>query len=247
MLRGKFTASRAGVIAAAPTPRNRYCCAGRTLPGKGAKRRGRPILGGCRVAKLSANLHPGVTKSFSCAPKLVGGTALLLLSHRTIPNPQTKGTSPMSHDQTHAGEPARTASQLTESLAQTAHTQRALLQEISSFARGESLRFFNLRLERNEAALEKMQHCVGLPGLIGVQQEWLRDFVTDVIGQNMRLAGVLRGVTHDTLATAGAAARDTVDATQAAAHQAEQQFHDSAAEAHTHPVDDAQTYSDIQH
>lgn len=153
----------------------------------------------------------------------------------------------MSHDHISTGEPARAVSQLTESLAQAAQNQRALLQEMTSFAKDESVRFFNLRLERNEAALEKMQHCVGLPGLIGVQQEWLRDFVQDFIGQNMRMAGALRGAAHDTMATATAAAQDNVDQAQDMAHQAGQQFHDMAADAHNHLVDDERAYSDIQH
>lgn len=143
----------------------------------------------------------------------------------------------MTHDNIHA----HAASQLTESLAQAAQDQRALLQEMSSFAKAESLRFFNLRLERNEAALDRMQHCVGLPGLIGVQQEWLRDFVQDLIGQNMRLAGVLRGVTHDAAATA----KDNPG--QAEDHKPEQPFHDRTADAHNHLVDDERAYSDIQH
>jgi ribosomal protein L12E/L44/L45/RPP1/RPP2 len=155
----------------------------------------------------------------------------------------------MSHDQNHTSEaePARAASQLTESLTQAAQNQRALLQEMSSFAKAESMRFFNLRLERNEAALEKMQHCVGLPGLIGVQQEWLRDFVQDLIGQNMRMAGVLRGVTHDTVTAATAAAKDMQDGAQDMAHQAEQQFQDMTADAHNHLADDERAYSDVQH
>jgi hypothetical protein len=153
----------------------------------------------------------------------------------------------MSHDHSSTNEPARAVSQLTQSLAQTAQNQRALLQEMSSFAKDESVRFFNLRLERNEAALEKMQHCVGLPGLIGVQQEWLRDFVQDFIGQNMRLAGALRGVGHDAMATATDAVQDNIDQAQDVAHHAEQQFHDMAAEAHNHLVDDERAYSDIQH
>jgi hypothetical protein len=155
----------------------------------------------------------------------------------------------MAHDHIQTGEPAHAASQLTESLAQAAHNQRALLQEMSSFAREESLRFFNLRLERNEAALDKMQNCVGLPGLIGVQQEWLRDFVQDFIGQNMRFAGALRGAAHDSMATAAAAAEDNLDrmqdGAQDMAHHAEQQFHDMAADAHNHLIDGE--HSDIQH
>jgi hypothetical protein len=158
----------------------------------------------------------------------------------------------MSHDQNHAeAGPARAVSQLTESLTQAAQNQRALLQEMTSFAKDESVRFFHLRLERNEAALEKMQHCVGLPGLIGVQQEWLRDFVQDFIGQNMRLAGALRGAGHDAMATATEAAEHNLDRMQEGAqdmaHQAGQQFHDMTADAHNHLVDDERAYSDVQH
>jgi very-short-patch-repair endonuclease len=155
----------------------------------------------------------------------------------------------MTHDQNHAAEagPSRAVSQLTESMTQAAQNQRALLQEMTSFAKTESLRFFHMRLERNEAALDKMQHCVGLPGLIEVQQEWLRDFVTDFIGQNMRLAGTLRGAAHETAAVATDAAQDNLDQTQDMAHQAGQQFHDMTADAHNHLVDDERAYSDVQH
>jgi hypothetical protein len=115
-------------------------------------------------------------------------------------------------------EPAKAVAQfgesLGDSLAQTAHSHRALVQEMTVFAKDESQRFVNLRLERNGAALDKLQSCAGLPGLISVQQEWLRDFVQDYLGQNMRLAGAYRGVAHNAMASATEAASDNIDRMQ---------------------------------
>ena len=105
-------------------------------------------------------------------------------------------------------------SQLSESVAQTAESQRALFQDITHFAKEESLRFMNLRLERNGAALDKLQNCRGLPGLLGVQQEWLRDLVQDYMSQNMRLAGAFRGVAQNVVASAAETASQTVDRMQ---------------------------------
>ena len=98
--------------------------------------------------------------------------------------------------------PAKAVSQLSESMAHTAESHRALIQEMTIFAKDEGLRFVNLRLERNGQAMDKLQNCHGIPGLIGVQQEWLRDFVQDYMGQNMRLAGALRGLTQNVMACA---------------------------------------------
>jgi hypothetical protein len=121
-------------------------------------------------------------------------------------------------------EPAKAVSQFGESLAQTAQNHRALVQEMTVFAKDESLRFVNLRLERNGAALDKLQSCAGLPGLISVQQEWLRDFVQDYLGQNMRLAGAFRGVAHNAMASATEAASDNIDRMQ---HEASDMVHKS--------------------
>jgi hypothetical protein len=102
-------------------------------------------------------------------------------------------------------------SQLGNCLTQAAEGQRQLLQEMASFARNEAARFANLRLEHNGEALEKMQNCRGLPGLIGVQQEWLRAFVEDYLGQQMRLAGAFRGLAHDALTSAAETASESID------------------------------------
>jgi len=105
-------------------------------------------------------------------------------------------------------------SQLGDSLARAAESQRLLFQEMTSFVRDEGLRFTNCRLERNGEAMEKMQNCQGLPGLIGVQQEWLRGFVEDYLAQQMRLAGAFRGIAHNVVASATETASENIDRMQ---------------------------------
>ena len=105
-------------------------------------------------------------------------------------------------------------SQLGDSLAQAAESQRLLFQEMTIFIRDEGLRFTNRRLERNGEAMEKMQNCQGLPGLIGVQQEWLRGLVEDYLAQQMRLAGAFRGIAHNVVASATETASENIDRMQ---------------------------------
>jgi hypothetical protein len=107
--------------------------------------------------------------------------------------------------------PAKAVSQLSEHLAHTAESQRALLTEMATFAKDESLRFVNLRLERHGEVLEKLQTAQGLGGVIGVQQEWLRDLLSDYAGQQTRFAGAFRGVAHTIAANVTDAASETVD------------------------------------
>ena len=126
-------------------------------------------------------------------------------------------------------DPDQTVSQLGQSLAQTAESGRALVEGMGVFAKDESLRFVNLRLERNGAALDKLQNCAGIPGLIGVQQEWLRDFLQDYSSQSMRLMGALRGLTKNVIESAAENAADSIDRMQREAkdmaHQAEGAIH----------------------
>lgn len=102
-------------------------------------------------------------------------------------------------------------SQLSQSLAQAAESQRLLAQEMTVFAKDESLRFANLRLERNGATLDKLQSCQGIPGLIGVQQEWLRDFLQDYASQGMRVMGALRGLTKNAMESAAENASENIE------------------------------------
>jgi hypothetical protein len=105
-------------------------------------------------------------------------------------------------------------SPLSQSLVQAAESHRLLAQEMTVFAKDEGLRFANLRLERNGAVLDKLQNCVGLPGLMGVQQEWLRDFLQDYAGQSMRMMGALRGLTKNAMETASENASESIERMQ---------------------------------
>ena len=126
-------------------------------------------------------------------------------------------------------DPDQSVSQLGQSLAQSAQSGRALVEGISIFAKDESLRFVNLRLERNGAAMDRLQTCAGLPGVIGVQQEWLRDLLQDYSGQSMRWMNALRGLTRNVMEKAAESAADNIDHMQHqagdAVHQAEDAVH----------------------
>jgi ElaB/YqjD/DUF883 family membrane-anchored ribosome-binding protein len=113
-------------------------------------------------------------------------------------------------------------SQLSQSVAQAAESHRLLTQEMTVFAKDEGLRFANLRLERNGAALDKLQNCVGLPGLIGVQQEWVRDFLQDYASQGMRMMGALRGLTKNAMESAAQNASENIERMQ---HEAKDMAH----------------------
>ena len=102
-------------------------------------------------------------------------------------------------------------SQLSQSLAQATESQRLLVQEMTVFAKDESLRFANLRLERNGTTLDKLQSCHGIPGLIGVHQEWLRDFLQDYASQSMRMMGALRGLTKNAMESAAENASENIE------------------------------------
>ena len=113
--------------------------------------------------------------------------------------------TPQSHDSDQA------VSQLSQSLAQAAESHRLLAEEMTIFAKDEGLRFANLRLERNGSTLDKLQNCHGIPGLIGVQQEWLRDFLQDYASQSMRVMGTLRGLTKNAMESAAENASDNIE------------------------------------
>lgn len=122
--------------------------------------------------------------------------------------------------------PAQAVSRFNAALTQAGESQRALIEEIGQFAREESLRFFNLRLERTSALIDKLSSSQGVGGIFAAQQEWLRDLIADYTAHNMRMAGAVRGMAHTVVAQAADAAGETVDHAHAQAtetmHQADQ-------------------------
>jgi len=107
--------------------------------------------------------------------------------------------------------PDHAVSQLSQSLAQAAESHRTLAEEMTVFAKDEGLRFANLRLERNGSTLEKLQNCHGIPGLLGVQQEWLRELLQDYSGQSMRLMNAMRGLTKNAMESAAENASENIE------------------------------------
>ena len=141
-------------------------------------------------------------------------------------------------------------SQLSQSLAEAAESQRALAEEITVFAKDEGLRFANLRLERNGSTLEKLQNCHGIPALIGVQQEWLRDLLQDYSSQSMRMMNAMRGLTKNAMETAAENASENIDRMQSQAQNAMERTSDAidrAAEQTGHIMQDNNYVQETQH
>jgi len=146
--------------------------------------------------------------------------------------------------------PDHAVSQLSQSLTQAAESQRALAQEMTVFAKDEGLRFANLRLERNGSTLEKLQNCHGIPGLIGVQQEWLRELLQDYSSQSMRLMNAMRGLTKNAMESAAENASDNIDRMHTQAQDAMERTSeamDRAAEQTGHIVQDNNYVQETQH
>ena len=155
------------------------------------------------------------------------------------------------HSPSSPSDPAQAISQLGETMAQTAESHRILAKEMTAFAKDESLRFMNLRLERNGQALDRLQNCHGIPGLIGVQQEWLRDLLQDYTNQSMRLMSAMRGVTKNVMASAVETASENIDRMQQEAADAMNRAGDAmdkAGEQASHMVEQADNYvQETQH
>jgi hypothetical protein len=146
--------------------------------------------------------------------------------------------------------PDQAVSQLSQSLAEAAESQRALAEEITVFAKDEGLRFANLRLERNGSTLEKLQNCHGVPGLIGVQQEWVRDLLQDYASQSMRMMNAMRGLAKNAMETAAENASENIDRMQTQAQDAMERTSDAidrAAEQTGHIVQDNNYVQETQH
>jgi hypothetical protein len=120
-------------------------------------------------------------------------------------------------DAQHQPDAEQTVSQLSRSLSQAAESHRQLAQEMTVLAKDEGLRFANLRLERNGSTLDKLQNCHGIPGLIGVQQEWVRDFLQDYASQSMRMMGAMRGFAKNVMESAAENASDNFERMQSQA------------------------------
>jgi hypothetical protein len=68
---------------------------------------------------------------------------------------------------------------------------RVLFEDLTTQWRDESMRFFDLRLDRTRQVMENLGECRGLPGLLAVQQGWMSDMMQDFTAQGLRYSEIL--------------------------------------------------------
>ena len=68
----------------------------------------------------------------------------------------------------------------------------SMVQRMMQAMQGESLRFFNRRLEHASHVIENSRDFNGVPGLMQLQQEWMLDFARDYSEQPSRFGQLMR-------------------------------------------------------
>jgi hypothetical protein len=92
--------------------------------------------------------------------------------------------------QDHANSAAEAMSHFHRVFAAAMDNNRVLLEDLTTQLRDESMRFFDLRLDRTRQAMENLGECRGLPGLLAVQQGWMSDMMQDFTAQGLRYSGI---------------------------------------------------------
>jgi hypothetical protein len=122
-----------------------------------------------------------------------------------------------------------------QSVSKALDYNRSLIEETTEFAVSESRNFINLRLERAQQALTRLESC-NVSDLAGVQQAWMRDLLQDYADQGVRYAQALQDAARKSMAAAMAIQQPLA----AKAHEtARETVHDMADEAQ-HMAQDAQ-------
>ncbi|HXS06588.1 MAG TPA: hypothetical protein VN723_07365 [Rhizomicrobium sp.] len=79
-------------------------------------------------------------------------------------------------------------SQLSQSLEKTLTQNRALFDEMARFTREETLRFAHMQLDHADHAFAHFRERHDLSGLIGAQQEWVKQMTQEYAGLSLRYA-----------------------------------------------------------
>jgi hypothetical protein len=86
---------------------------------------------------------------------------------------------------------------LSQSLEKTLIQNRALFDDMTRFARDESLRLAEAQLDHADRALSHFRERQDLSGLIGVHQEWMKHMMQDFASSSLRYAEMFqRFATH---------------------------------------------------
>ena len=85
---------------------------------------------------------------------------------------------------------------LNHSFETTFEQNRALFAEMARFTKDESMRLAHKQLDHMEQAFAHMNDGRNLIGLIGVQQEWIRDMMQEYAAQSLRYAEMFQTMTR---------------------------------------------------
>lgn len=99
-----------------------------------------------------------------------------------------------------ASSPKDAVQSLCHSVEKAMDQNRALFSELGRFTQNESLRLAQLNLEHANHAFARFEDRRNLAGLIGAQQQWLREMMQEYANQSLHYAEMFRslaeGVRH---------------------------------------------------
>ncbi len=96
--------------------------------------------------------------------------------------------------------------QLNHSLEMALGQNRALLEDMMRFTRDESLRLARMQLDHAGAAFAQLHERRDLGGLVGAQQEWIKQAMNEYASLGLRYAEMVQGLTQQMQSHAQAAA-----------------------------------------
>jgi hypothetical protein len=141
---------------------------------------------------MSRRAGQAVTKTFPAGTKI---PAL----RRSV----SKGDFPMSDTETRHG-----IAQLSQSLEKTLTQNRILLEEMVRFNKDESLRLAHMQLDHADTAFAHLRERRDLSGLIGAQQEWVKQMIQDYAGLSLRYAEMFQTLAQHVQSHVQSAASD---------------------------------------
>ena len=97
---------------------------------------------------------------------------------------------------------------LSHSLEMALGQNRALLEDMVRFTRDESIRLARMQLDHAGTAFAQLHERRDLSGLVGAQQEWLKQAMQEYATLGLRYAEMLQGLTQQVQSHVQAAASD---------------------------------------
>ena len=109
--------------------------------------------------------------------------------------------------------------QLSHSLERTLNQNRALLEEMAHFTKDETLRLAHMQLDHASQAFTYFHERHNLGGMIGAQQEWIKQMMQEYATLGLRYAEMFQSVTRHVQSHVESAAADL-------RHEAEEEMED---------------------